>query len=227
MIKLFYISILLLLVLGACQSVDDILNPKHPPRLSDAGVQLSQDRVMPQDTICAKIQATNPLDGPLQFVWHADGGNFIQPADQDSVLWIAPVNGGLYHVWVEVGNKEGTTISPKRQVVVISTSEPVVNILEPPANAYFTVGQTVLIKVKAEHANGISVVNLYINGALKAQNDGALNQIYTFQLVLDDSMVGKTLLRAEAIARNQMATKGSDQITILVGGIVAGGNEQR
>ncbi len=225
--KVFYILILPILILAACQGVNNILNPKHPPQLSDDGIILSQDRVMPQDTILAVISATNPLEGPLQFAWYADGGNFLQPADQDSVLWVAPVKGGVYHLRVDVSNQDGTTHAPKRQVVVISTSEPVVNILQPQANAYFTVGQTVDVKVRAEHENGIALVNLLVNGNLAAQSDQAQNQIYEFKLTLDETMVGKTVLRAEAFAGNQMATKGSDEIVILVGGIVAGGNERR
>lgn len=225
--KAFYFLNLIFLIFSACQGVNDLFNPKHPPQLSEEGVVVSQDQVMPQDTILAQITATNPLDGPLEFTWYADGGNFIPPTDQDSVFWIAPVKGGLYHLWVTVGNLDGTTESPKRQILVVSTSKPVVNILHPSENAYFTVGQTIGVDVKAEHANGIALVNLYVNGRLQAKSDQAANQIYTFQLTLDDSMVGKTVLKAEAIARNQMASKGTDSITILVGGIVAGGNEQR
>ena len=225
--KTFYLFGLIFLITVACQGVNDLLNPKHPPQLSEDGVVVSQDQVMPQDTILAKISATNPLDGPLEFTWYADGGNFIPPTDQDSVFWIAPVKGGLYHLWVTVGNLDGTTESPKRQILVVSTSKPVVNILRPSENAYFTVGQTLTVEVKAEHENGIALVNLYVNGRLQAQSDQSQNQVYTFRIALDDSMVGKTVLKAEAIARNQMASKGTDSIMILVGGIVAGGNEQR
>ncbi|NOX89255.1 MAG: hypothetical protein GXO77_09515 [Calditrichaeota bacterium] len=215
-----------LLLLTACNGVEDLLNPKHPPELDERGVVVSQDQVMPRDTIMASIQATNPIEGPMQFEWHSDGGSFIPPADNDTVFWIAPLKGGLYHIWVIVSNDDGKKESPKKQINVISSSEPVVNILKPADGSYFVVTQQIEVQVSAEHENGVALVRLYVNDKLQAETDQQQNGVYRFNLTVNEDMVGKTVLKAEAVARNQLSGTGTDQITIFVGGIIPGGNEQ-
>ncbi len=214
------------LTLVACEQVGDLINPKHPPELDAQGIVLSQDQVMPRDTVTASIKATNPLDGPLQFEWQADGGNFLPPFDSDTVLWVAPLSGGLYHLWVTVSNEDGKTTSPKKQINVISTSQPIVNILQPPEGKYFVVGQTCTVKVKAEHENGIALVRLWVNQQFMGAQDAAPAGYFEFAFKVTESMVGKTLLRAQAVARNQLQSTGEDETYIFVGGIVPGGNER-
>ena len=225
------VRFILLLIWGmflwnGCEQVGELINPKRLPELDERGIVLSQDQVMPRDTIRASIKATNPLEGPLQYDWHADGGSFLPPFDNDTVFWVAPLSGGLYHLWVIVKNEDGESASPRRQINVISTSEPVVNILEPQDGAYFVTGQSCAVTIQAEHENGVSIVRLWINDHLMGESDNAQNGLYLFNITLDETMVGKTALKAEATANNQLQSKGQDVIYIYVGGILAGENEQ-
>ena len=179
---------------------------------------------MPLDTVQAIIVATNPLEGPMQYQWLSDGGSFLAPSDNDTVCWVAPLSGGLYHLWVKVSNDDGSTESPKKQINVISTSEPVVNIVQPADGSYFVSGQICTVKVDARHENGISLVKLFVNDELLAQSDQQVNDRYVFEFTVTEAMIGKTSLKAEAQARNQLQSKGQDLIYIYVGGILAGGN---
>lgn len=116
------LKIWVLLVLGlmflntACEQVGDLINPKQLPELDQQGIQLSRDQVMPLDTVQAIIVATNPLEGPMQYQWLSDGGSFLAPSDNDTVCWVAPLSGGLYHLWVKVSNDDGSTESPKSRL---------------------------------------------------------------------------------------------------------------
>ncbi len=226
------LKIYLLFVLGsmffntACEQVGDLINPKQLPELDQQGIQLSRDQVMPLDTVQAIIVATNPLEGPMQYQWLSDGGSFLAPSDNDTVYWVAPLSGGLYHLWVKVSNDDGSTESPKKQINVISTSEPVVNIVQPIEGSYFVLGQTCTVKVDARHENGISLVKLFVNDALLAQSDQKVNDRYVFEFTITEAMIGKTSIKAEAQARNQLQSKGQDLIYIYVGGILSGGNNR-
>ena len=220
------VAVLPAILMIACEQVGDLINPKKLPELDEQGILLSQDQVMPLDTVQASIKATNPLEGPLQYVWQSDGGTYLPPSDKDTVLWIAPLSGGVYHLWVTVSNTDGESTSPKKQINVISTSNPVVNIVQPTDGSYFVLNQVCNVKVDAAHENGIALVRLFVNDQLIGQKDTAHNGFYEFSFTIDESMVGKTGLRAEAVARNQLQSQGSDLIYIYVGGILPGGNDQ-
>ena len=224
--KKYILIIITIFLLTACKQVGEIFNPKKPPELDEKGVVVSQNKVMPQDTILASIKATNPLNGPLEYEWHSDGGHYLQPADADSVYWVAPLSGGLYNLWVVVRNDDGEAESPKKQINVISSSKPIVNILEPEPRSYFVVSQEITVRVKAQHVNGIVKVSLWVNDQKTGETDQAQNNIFVFHFKASRNMVGETKVKAEAVARNNLSTTGSDQITILIGGIIPGGNEQ-
>ncbi len=217
----------LIIVIGffilSCEQVENLINPRQLPELDERGVVVSRDQVMPGDTVMATITATNPLEGPLQYQWFADGGSFLPPSDKDTVYWVAPFSGGLYHLWVAVSNSDGETVAPKRQVNVISTSEPVVNIIKPEAGAYYLSGQVCQVEVIAEHENGVSLVRLLVNGELLGETDQSQNKVFKFSFNVTEQMVGKTEIRVEAIARNQLQSKGQDLVYIYVGGILPGG----
>ncbi len=224
--KWFAILLAIFFVLTACDQVGDLIRPKKLPELDAQGIQLSRDQVMPLDTVQAIIVATNPLEGPMQFQWLSDGGSFLAPSDRDTVRWVAPLSGGLYHLWVKVSNEDGSTESPKKQVYVISTSEPVVNIVQPADGSYFVLGQHCTVKVDARHENGISLVKLFVNGDLWGQTDQQVDGKYVFDFTVTEAMIGKTSLKAVAVAGNQLQSEGQDLIYIYVGGILPGGNVQ-
>ena len=225
--KRFVLSVVLFGFVFSCQQVGEILNPKKLPELDEQGIVVSQDNVMPQDTIWAVIHATNPLNGPLEYEWHCDGGRYMQPADGDSVFWIAPLNGGLYQLWVVVRNEDGASESPRKRINVVSTSAPVVNFILPRPHDYFVVSQTLHVQIRAQHENGIAQVRLWVNDSLIGRSDTAQDDLYDFYFTAEEKMVGESLLKAEAIANNQWHTTGTDQVTILIGGVLPGGNEQR
>jgi len=219
-IRLF---VFFLLFVFSCDSVSDLFNPKNP-RISDNGLMVSADRISPLDTVNAWISATNPIAGPMYYHWSVNGGRYLEPANKDTVRWAAPIKGGLYELKVVVSNDKASAPEAKRQVNVISSEAPVVDIREPPADSYFVLAQQVRVKAHAEHENGISSVSFFVQDSLISKQDGNNSGDYYFTLTLQPAMVGQTTLTVQARSVNQNAPAGSDQVTIKVGGIIPGKN---
>lgn len=223
----FLVLLLLPAIFITCSGIDDLIYDRHP-ELSN--MQISASRVSPFDTVYASIEAKNPIDGILDYKWTVKNlatkiyvNNTIDgPADLDSVRWIAPIEGGAYEIKVTVSNT-AKEASDSRQVEVVTSDKPVVDIRKPETNSYFTAGQSLIIEAHAEHANGLSWVKAFLNDSLIGQSDWNSSGIYTFTTAADNSLAGKTLVRVEAkTALVQQA--GADSVEIEIGGIIPGKN---
>jgi hypothetical protein len=203
----------------------EVMEPQQP--ILNGGIVLSAAEVTVGDTLTASISATNPREGPLTYEWTSDRGNCLYPKDNDTVLWVAPVSGGECTITVEVSN-DLSSIQTSKNVNVVSSSVPVVNISAPQANTYFYIGDKILVDAQAYHDNGISAVRLYVQ--VHAGQDSLIETLesdddesYNFtKLKANSDLVGNAVIKVEAEAKNQLQTKGSDQVTIKVLGIHVG-----
>jgi len=215
------IWLLIGLTLFSCSGIDDLIFDRHP-QLSN--FQVSDDRVAPFDTVWASVEATNPIEGAMEFTWTVDPerGNFTGPTDLDSVAWVAPIQGGWYELKVRVENTAKFSTQSK-QIEVIVSERPVVDIRKPSTGAYYVVGQNFDIEVRAEHANGLSWVRIYLNQTLMAEQDQNSSGIYSFSIAADSNMVGTAVLEIEAKSA-VVDDPGTDSIEIEIGGIIPGKN---
>jgi len=211
----------LIFILVSCDGVSDLLNLDKAPVLDENGIIVSSDRVSPGDTIMASISATNPEDGPLYYRWTKTGGNFVPPADKDTVYWVAPLAGGTYFIYVTVSNDKKST-STHKEVVVISSSKPLVRMLRPEENARFVLSETVEVEASAQHENGIARVRLFVGDSLLSESDGKKTGNYNFMFKPTPVMVGTTTLIVEAEAANQFSSIGRDSVNVIIKGIIIG-----
>jgi len=215
--------------LVACEGVEELINANRPPELDERGIIVSADRVAPFDSVTASISATNPVEGPLFYEWSATGGRFIQPADSSLVYWIAPWQGGPYQLTVKVSNNR-RSVEASKNIEVVSSAKPLVDIQEPAEDAYFVVNQQIPVEAMAQHENGISWVRLLVSkdgrDSLIQQLDGNAAGFYRFeQLHAYRALVGKATLLVEAQAANPLQTMGNDSLIINIEGIIEGKNE--
>jgi len=220
---------LLLIIFYSCSGLDDLIFDRHP-QLSD--MQISGKQVVPYDTIFASIEATNPIDGILEYQWTVKRinsaqpviGTFDGPTDLDSVRWVAPIEGGFYELKVTVSNT-AKEASDTEDIEVIVSEEPLVAMRLPAADTYYVTGQEFVIEARAEHANGLSWVRAYINDVFISpeQSQNTLG-IYQFTITADSNMVGQSIVKVMAKAKNSVADAGADSVKIEVGGIIPGKN---
>lgn len=223
----FLIVLFLPAIFITCSGIDDLIYDRHP-ELSP--MQISASNVSPFDTVYASIEAKNPIDGILDYKWtvkNLGSGKSVNntidgPADLDSVRWIAPIEGGMYEIKVTVSNT-AKEASDSRQVEVVTSEKPVVDIHKPEANDYFTAGQAFVIEVHAEHVNGLSWVKAFLNDSLIGQSNQNNNGIYQFNALANNSLAGKTLVRIEAKTAS-VDSVGAASVEIEIGGIIPGKN---
>lgn len=228
MVKQFLFAACASILTFSCSGLDDLIFDRHP-QLGE--MQISATRVEPYDTVWASIDAENPIDGLLSYKWTAKkigsgifaNGNFDGPTDTDSVRWIAPIEGGFYELKVKVSNtaKESTA---SKQIEVIVSEKPFVQILAPAAQEYFVQGQPFEVRVRADHANGLSWVKAWFGENLVNQISQNATGIYAFTFMADSSQVGQTKIKIEAKAKSVDLT-GSDSLYVQIGGIIPGKNE--
>jgi len=216
---IYFVGISLLLIIS-CSGLDDLVFDRHP-QLSEMQV-FPGDRVSPFDTVYASIEATNPIDGILEYQWTIDPerGTFVGPSDSDSIRWVAPIQGGFYDLKVSVKNTAKKSTATK-QIEVLVTEKPIVDIREPSVGAYYVVGQSFAIEVRAEHANGLSWVRALVNDSLITTLDQNGTGIYQFSCVANNAMVGTATVKIEAKSNN-VAEPGTDLVDIEIGGIITG-----
>lgn len=216
----FIIYLFAFCFLISCEGVEDLINAGKEPEIDERGIVLSAENVYPRDTVTASVSATNPLDGPLNYEWSATGGNFIQPADKDTVRWIAPLAGNTYRITVEVSN-EKKSAGAYKDVTVISLAKPLVDIMSPERDSHFILGKTIAVRAHAEHENGIKTVRLFVGDSLIAEKDGHSGTEYSFdELQASPGMVGKAKIIVRAVALNQLTEE--DDVEINVEGIILG-----
>lgn len=226
--KMNYLILLLLpVVFVTCSGIDDLIYDRHP-ELSE--LQISASRVSPFDTVFASIEAKNPIDGILDYKWTAknlSSGKLVNstidgPADLDSVRWIAPIEGGFYELKITVSNTAKKS-SAAKQIEVIVSDKPVVDIRTPAAGAYFTAGESFTIEARAEHVNGLSWVKAFLNDSLIAESSQNSSGIYRFTAVATNRLAGNPLVRV--FAKTALVQEaGADSVEIEIGGIIPGKN---
>lgn len=221
-----YFNIFLLIVIivfSGCKGIDSIFNPYKAPELDEQGVVLSADSVYPMDTVTASIKAVNPEDGPLYYEWSAAGnGRFIEPADKDTVYWIAPLDGDTYRIKVEVSN-EKKSVEAHKDIVVNELTKPLVNILKPEEGTYFVQQESVEVEAYAYHNNGLTIVRLFVNDLKKDSVNCHIADIYKFKFKTDSTMVGTTNIKIEAESTSGITN--ADYVTINVEEFIPGKNE--
>ncbi len=217
------------MLLFACDEVGKLINAGKQPKIEAPGIEVSADRVLPLDTVRASVRASNPEDGPLDYQWSANGGHFILPADDDSVRWIADLKGGSYRIKVKVSNDNGSDEDSK-ELQVLNLEAPVVDILEPAPNAYFVLWDTIEVRARAYHENGILWARIrFRNGSrdsVLAETGGQSDPIYRFMFKTNEEMTGKITFIVEAKASTQAASVGKDSVTINIEGIIPGKHER-
>ncbi len=216
----FFLFSITLCFIFSCEGVEDLINAGKEPEIDEKGIVLSAEKVYPRDTVTASISATNPLDGPLNYAWSATGGTFIQPADKDTVRWIAPLSGRTYTIKVEVSN-EKLSADASKDINVISLARPLVDIMSPEPDSHFILGKKIPVRAHAEHETGIKTVRLLIGDSLIAEKDGNSSNDYIFDaLRAAPDMVGKAKLIIQAEGFNQLTAQ--DEVEVQIEGIILG-----
>jgi hypothetical protein len=209
------ISIFAILTILGCSS--DIFEIVKVPEIES--MSFSAYEVDPGDSvrITLKVKDTDEI---LHYNWSASGGDFIPPTDQVEVIWKAPREGGQYRITVKVSNEKKST-TKSQNVTVRSYTEPVVEILVPQNGDYLIQHSEITIQVFAQHNNGISHLDFFIDDTLKKTINGHIvSSEYEFPYQCSESP-GEKEIKIEAFA-NITGTVGRDSIQVVIEGIVLG-----
>lgn len=207
------------LYLSACDVADQLLS-KAAPQVSDIESSEPGFTVDPLDTVSFRVTATDPQDEVLTYIWEVSGGEIIGSGRNDNILWRAPVTGGSYSIRVSVSNSEETTVR-EGSVTVRDYRDPVVVIIEPPADAYVIQYSTIGVIADAVHENGIQQVSLFVADSLIETVAGS-GQSKRYELSWRvQEKPGPVQLRIEAIAQTS-GTTGTDRREVIVQGIIPG-----
>ncbi|MBN1407284.1 MAG: hypothetical protein JW956_05825 [Calditrichaceae bacterium] len=123
------INIIMMLVIisfVACDGLNDILEEDVPE--IEGGLKVSNDKPYPLDTINCSVNATNPVEGELQYSWEVSPnyGTFLLQNDPSAIKWIAPAEHGDYTIKVKVENTEGASKASKK-IEVLEAQQPILN----------------------------------------------------------------------------------------------------
>ena len=218
-----FISVILLipvLLIIACD--ENLFKPgdeTSDPEVSEIKSDLSDFRIDAGGTARFWVDASDPDGGVLNFLWSSSGGDFLTSRQEDSVSWLAPLQGGDYSVQVKVSNKD-KTVTRNRTITVRSLDKPIVAILSPVEGAFLVQYETVTIEADAFHDNGISTVEFFINDISIDLVDGNHTTSYSHDWVIE-STAGPTEIKVEAKARIT-STISADSILVSVEGVIPG-----
>ncbi len=212
-----WIPTVTLFVAAVLSCSTDLFNPEKPPQIT--GLTLDRYEVDPGDTVTAAVTVRDAKDKALAYGWTATAGLFLLPSDQSTVRWKAPSTGGPHRITVTVTGEEKSA-SRSTDVTVRSLVLPDVLILSPQAGSYAVQHDSMEVRVRARHDNGIDRVRLFVNSSLKKTADGGAGEVYTFVCPVDEP-AGEASVRVEAVARVSLLTK-SDSVSIYIEGVVPG-----
>ena len=218
-----YLLLFLAAFIYSCDKVGDIIdNEAYDPPVIIL-IDASQNNVNPGDTVLVWVEATNPEEGLLTYSWQRTGGRYIEPADNDTVNWIAPLAGGTYELTVTVSNEKKNK-SAQKVVNVISTQKPLVNILNPKPGTFVVQGSDVTVSAEAYHDNGLQQVELFVNNEFFEAKDQNSDNLYEFSFKTDQNMIGQTWIMIVAKVNEQNIN--ADSVSVFVEGILpkTGGN---
>ncbi len=209
-----------LLLLVSCKQVGEIIDSveSEAPRITS--LEFSDSQLLPLDTLLAVARVSDENPAELNYEWRAGGGSFIPPADGDSVLWIAPINGGNYKLTVKVANRFKSAEKSKA-VVVVNPGQPLVSIEVPADDRRYVQTEPIAVKVKAYHDNSLSYVRVMLGGRERARTGVRTDNIYQFTLDTD-SLAGSYWLTVEAEVFGQNGNISRDSVRIHVDGIILG-----
>ncbi len=207
-----------------CNAVSNFIDSVdyQPPVINS--LTPAEKNVVSDAHVLIMVDAENPESGQLTYEWETSGGGrFVQPADRDTVTWIAPHTGGTYQISVTVKN-EKKSAKAATKINVQSPSLPVVNILKPADDSYFVQGDSLTVLAHAAHDNGLQTVRFYLAGRLAGEQDYNPDNSYTFKTLLDSSLSGKVFVTIWAQAFEQPDNTAADSVFINVEGILPGIN---
>ena len=217
-----YLSFLLLLTIIACDAVGNFIDSVDYQAPVINNLEPEFKNVVSGDTIRIVVDAENPESGSLSYTWSApDSGQFLQPADLDTVYWVAPLSGGTYNISVSVQNEKKSS-EASTKINVQSQSRPVVNISRPKEGSYFVQTDSLTVVAHASHDNGLSTIRFYIDGELKIEKDYTPSNNYSFKIQIDTGSVGKVYLKVWTSAFGQPTNVGACSIFLYVEGIPPG-----
>jgi len=216
--KYIIIFILFLVLLISCD-VENLLKTTEPPQVSDIFSDVPDFRVYPTQTAQFWVNASNPEDGVLTYEWSANAGEYLGSRQNDTLIWKAPVTGGLYTITVKVSNSE-KDVTRSREITVPSLNAPQVNIISPKSGEFFVQERIVLINATAISEDEIYRTDFYLNDSLVSSLSGSISNNYEFSWIVREK-AGPVELKVSAVAK-QTGLTGSDSVIVNVEGIIPG-----
>lgn len=213
----FVIILLLIASLWmACKELGDTI---YEPPLINSLTLTPDGTILPGDSVKAIVKASNPEKGSLTYQWEApDGGTFLPPADLDSIIWIAPFQGGEYRIRAIVSNDKESRET--NRIDVQSLDKPLVKILSPANQQSFIVGQEMTINAEAYHDNDLSRVVLLLNNMPADTLGSYSSHNYLFHFTADTSSVGPLEIKVLAEVLNQPTNTNFDYVTVYIQGVI-------
>jgi len=216
--------IIIFLLMSSCDKVDSLLDPYEEPVIEN--IFESANDVSGGDTVRITVLATNPEEGLLYYEWSSSpsGGRFVLPADEDVVEWIAPLKADIYQINVKVSNDQKSS-EAHVNIVVKSSEKPVLEIYAPENGSHHVQYSEIQIESMAYHGNGISRVELLVNGTLTDSSDYHSNDRYNFTLFAEEGLVGETTLTVKAYSSAAQVFS-EKSVIVFIEGILPGRGEQ-
>ena len=223
--SLIVVLILTLALLLACNP-EELFKSKIAPEAGAIQSDANNFIVNPTDTVKFWIDATNPEEGQLNYEWTIKDGNghhagvFIGSTKTDTILWKAPIEGGIYEVKVTISNND-QNITRTEQIRVVTLVAPLVTILNPKDAAYIVQYQHTKVKAEVIHPLGIYQTELIVNDTIHvAIASGNGDDIYEFNWNAN-APSGKAEVKIIAEA-NVTGALGADSVLVNIEGIIPG-----
>jgi hypothetical protein len=213
-----YIVCFVLPVIISCD-VENLLKTAEEPVVSDIYSDATDYVVQPMQLAKFWVNASNPEEGTLTYLWTASGGEYLGSRQNDTLVWRAPVTGGRYNVSVKVSNSE-KDVTRSREITVPSLNAPQVEIVSPENNAFLVQQSTVIVSATAVSENGIFQTDFYVNDSLVASRAGNSGNSYQFDWLIREQ-AGVAELKIAATAK-QTGLIGCDSISVNIEGIIPG-----
>jgi len=206
----------------ACACSSDLFRPDKASVITR--MEADPYEVDPDQTIRITVTVEDDDKNNLRYEWSADGGQFVLPADQATIVWKAPAVGGTFRITVTVSN-EKKSATRSVSVTVRSFAKPRVEILSPKTGDYAVQFENLAVRAVAAHNNGIHHVSLFVNDALRETQSGQSSNQYNFSFTLSEPS-GQAEIKVEATA-NTTGVTDRDSVRITVEGLVLGKSKAR
>lgn len=222
---LLLLLMLTIVILFACNP-EEIFKTKKAPEAGSIQSDATNFIVNPTDIVKFWIAASNPEEGQLNYEWtikDTDGdhaGVFIGSTKTDTILWKAPIEGGVYEVKVKISNND-KSITRSEQIRVVTLVAPLVTILNPKDAEYIVQYQNTRVQAEVIHPLGIYQTELIVNDTIHvAITSGNGTDVYEFNWQADVPS-GKAEVKIIAEA-NVTGAIGTDSILVNIEGIIPG-----